>query len=73
MNTRNDGPVAGGKWAGLLFALALVAFVLESQLTQVWQSWTELINVLLKEAVSSTSRQISASVSPTLYCESGLP
>lgn len=33
-----DAPIAGGKWAGMLFALILVAFVLESQLTQVWQS-----------------------------------
>lgn len=36
MNTaRENSPIAGGKWAGLLFALTLVSFVLESQLTQV--------------------------------------
>ncbi|KIP03972.1 hypothetical protein PHLGIDRAFT_94162 [Phlebiopsis gigantea 11061_1 CR5-6] len=38
MNTRSNVPVTGGRWAGLLFALALVAFVIESQLTQYVQT-----------------------------------
>lgn len=35
MSMSGATPAAGGKWAGVLFALTLVAFVVESQLTQV--------------------------------------
>ena len=74
MHTPGDAsPTPGGKWAGVLFALTLLAFVLESQLTQVRLRYVLSLDMNgLTLILCSMSKRILGSGSPILYCESSV-